>query len=97
MVKYRPDKGMLSESLKDEMEFGTIDQMYDYILEYWNYWGAIFERSDLFVTKDYGKDDRIDWKELRYVCANRFGENKYDIPQCIGYCSIEQLCFLGGV
>lgn len=84
MVKYRPHR----ESTKDEMEFDTIDHMYDFLLGYWNYWDAMFDRSDLFVTKDYGKDDRSDWKELRYVCTNRF-LNKYDIPKCIGYCSIE--------
>lgn len=88
MVKYRPNKGILIESTKDEMEFDTIDQMYNYLLEYWNYWDSMFDRSDLFVTKDYGKDDRSDWEELRYVCTNRF-LNKYDIPKCIGYCSIE--------
>lgn len=89
MVKYRPHKGMLTESTKDEMEFDTIDQMYDYILEYWNYYGSILDRVDLSITRDFGRDDRTDWKELRYVCTNRFGESKYDIPHCIGYCSIE--------
>ena len=39
--------------MKDEMEFDTIDQMYDYLLEYWNYWDKIFEREDLSVTKDF--------------------------------------------
>lgn len=89
MIKYRPHKGMLSKSMKDEMEFDNIDQLYDYLLEYWNYWDKIFEREDLSITKDFGQDDRINWKELRYVCTKRFGENIYDIPQCIGSCSIE--------
>lgn len=89
MIKYRPHRGMLSESMKDEMEFDTMDQMYDYLSEYWNYWDKIFEREDLSVTKDFGRDKRINWKELRYVCTKRFGKDRYDIPQCIGYCSIE--------
>lgn len=89
MIKHRPHRGMLSESMKDEMEFDTIDQMYDYLLEYWNYWDKIFEREDLSVTKDFGRDERINWKELRYVCTKRFGKVIYDVPQCIGYCSIE--------
>ena len=89
MIKYRPHKGMLSESTKGEMEFDTIDQMYDYLLEYWNYLDKIFEREDLSVTKDFGRDERINWKELRYVCTKRFGKDIYDAPQCIGYCSIE--------
>lgn len=63
--------------------------MYDYILEYWNYWSKVFDRVDLSVTEDLGRDERTNCKELRYICTNRFGESKYDIPLCIGYCSIE--------
>ena len=89
MIKYRPHRGMLSESMKDEMEFDNIDQLYDYLLEYWNYLDKNFEREDLSITKDFGRDDRINWKELRYVCTKRYGGNIYDIPKCIGCCSIE--------
>ena len=32
MIKYRPHKGLLSESINEEKEFDTIDQMYDFIL-----------------------------------------------------------------
>lgn len=89
MIKYRPNKCILIESTKDEMEFDTIDQMYDYLLEYWNYFDKNFEREDLSVTKDFVRDERINWKELWYVCTKRFGKDIYDAPQCIGYCSIE--------
>ena len=89
MVKYRPHRGILSESMDEAKEFDTIDHMYDFILSDWNTGHKIFDREDLSVSEDFGRDERINWKEYRYVCTKRIGENKYDIPQCIGYCSIE--------
>ena len=49
----------------------------------------LFDKSDLSVTKDLGKDNRIDWKETRYVCVRRMGDDICKTPQCIGMCSIE--------
>lgn len=89
MIKYRPHKGSLSESINEEREFDTVDQMYDFILSDWNTGHKFFDRGDLSISKDFGRDKRINWKECRYVCTKRIGKDKYDIPQCIGYCSIE--------
>lgn len=89
MVKYRPHRGILSESMDEAKEFDTIDHMYDFILSDWNTGHKIFDREDLSVLEDFGRDERINWKEYRYVCTKRIGKDKYDIPQCIGYCSIE--------
>lgn len=89
MIKYRPHKGSLSESINEEKEFDTVDQMYDFILSDWNPGHKFFDRGDLSISKDFGRDKRINWKECRYVCTKRIGKDKYDIPQCIGYCSIE--------
>lgn len=36
MVKYRPHRGSLNESMDEAKEFDAIDQMYDYILKDWN-------------------------------------------------------------
>ncbi|MFR5022818.1 MAG: hypothetical protein ACLUCA_11120 [Mediterraneibacter gnavus] len=80
---------MLSESIDGAKEFDTIDQMYDYILNDWNTGYDFFDREDLSISEDFGRDERINWKELRYVCTKRFGKDIYDAPQCIGYCSIE--------
>ena len=76
--------------MKEVKEFNTIDEMYDYILSVWNS-GRLptFQKEDLSVSEDSFIDERIDWKECRYVCTKRFGENVYNVPQCIGYCSIE--------
>lgn len=37
------------------------------------------------------KQIRINWKETRYVCTKRFGGDKYDTPQCIGMCCMENI------
>lgn len=42
MVKYRPHKGILSESMDEAKEFDTIDHMYDFILSDWNTGHKIF-------------------------------------------------------
>lgn len=89
MVKYRPHRGSLSDAMSVSKEFDTVDQMLKYIVAEWNRGIDAFDISDLSITEDYGKDKRIDWKENRYVCTRRICEDKYDIPQCIGMCSIE--------
>ena len=94
MIKYRPHRAHLNDYLNDSMElakeFASLDQMYDYIVQDWNALeNNLFDKSDLSVSKESYKDDRIDWKETRYVCTRRMGNDIYDTPQCIGMCSIE--------
>lgn len=52
-------------------------------------YGNPFNVGDLTITCDEGKDERINWKEGRYVCTRRMREKIFDTPQCIGMCSIE--------
>lgn len=76
---------------KQEMRsFDSIEEMFHYIVEEWKVWGDPFSIGDLVLTYDYGKGERIDWKECRYVCTRRMGEEKFRTPQCIGMCSIEE-------
>lgn len=90
MVKYRPNKGSLDEAKKNEREFNDLDEMYDYILLAWNNSDVkLFDKEDLSLSKDIGADNRIGWKETRYICVKRMGSQIYEIPQCIGMYSIE--------
>ena len=86
MIKYRPHRGTLVEAMMHEREFETVDEMYSYISNDWNGW---ISPEDLSISENMGKDSRIDWKETRYVCTRRIGNEVYDVPQCIGMCSIE--------
>ena len=92
MVKYRPHvMGMtIDEAMEKEQTFSTTDEMFDFLVKEMEPFGDALSKEDLSVSKNYGKDNRIDWKETRYVCTKRMGEIVYDTPQCIGYCSIEE-------
>lgn len=91
MIKYRPHRGQLNTAIKEEKTFDTIDEMYDYIVSEWNKLGIrqLFNKDDLVVTEPLGTDDRINWKEFRYVCIKRMRNEIYAEPQCIGMCSFE--------
>jgi len=88
MFKYRPHRGSLDEAMKEANEFITMDHMFDYIVETDPL--HILQKEDLYISKDHGKDIRIDWSESRYVMAKRYGKNDYPLP--IGLCSMEDFC-----
>jgi hypothetical protein len=77
--------------MAEQKEFETIDEMYNYVVDSWNClgFGILFLKENLSITDDLGKDERINWKETRYVCTDCMGEDSYETPQCIGMCSIE--------
>ena len=89
MTKYRPHRGTLDAAMLESREFDSIESMFKYIVEDWNSVIESFNISDLSLTDDNGKDNRIDWKETRYICTRRIGTENYKVPQCIGMCSIE--------
>ncbi len=86
MIKYRPHRRTLDEAMAEMQTFETSDQMLEYVAD--NSYG-LFTKDDLTISDDFGKDNRINWRETRYICTQRFGEVKYDVPQCIGMCSFE--------
>lgn len=91
MVKYRPHKGSIGESMGETIEFSNIEEMFAYIADEWASWSGknVFEIGDLSLSENLGKDERVNWKETRHVCTKRIGEEIYPTPQCIGICSIE--------
>lgn len=89
MIKYRPHMGTLDDAMKEVKEFSTLDDMYIYIVASWQGFGQFFSEKDVCVSDSLGSDERVGWKDCRYVCTRRMGEEVYDTPQCIGICSIE--------
>lgn len=84
-IKYIIAEAVAIEAMEESREFGTIKEMLETIA---------FESDGLFQAEvlsvgSASKDSRINWKESRHVCTKRFGKTLYDIPQCIGFCSIE--------
>lgn len=86
MIKFRPHRDGLSEAMNEMEIFDSKEDMFNTILINWD---GFISYEDLSISEDYGKDNRIDWKETRYVCTKRIGNETYDVPQCIGMCSIE--------
>lgn len=91
MIKYRPHRGLLEDTMKEARNFNTVNEMCEHIVSDWNNnsVGELFSKEDIVIGEDEGKDSRIDWKETRYICVKRMGKEIYEIPQCIGMCSIE--------
>ena len=92
-IKYRPHRGGLEESMALQKEFQSIEEMFKYIENesYSSILGIhLYKAGDLSIGESLGKDDRIDWKETRYILTKRCGMVIYDTPQCIGMCSIEE-------
>lgn len=87
MIKYRPQKGSLEDSMAEMKIFSSKEEMFASIV---NDWSGFISYDDLSITKDFGRDSRINLKETRYVCTRRIGSAVYDTPQCIGMCSIEE-------
>lgn len=90
MIIYRPQKGSLQESLAEKKEFNDENEMKRYLEKEWN---GFIKFEDIVVYGDPVGDKRIGWKDVRYVCTNKFGEEdnlkKYGFPQCIGYCATD--------
>jgi hypothetical protein len=93
MIKYRPHcGGGIAKAMSEAKEFNTIEEMIDYIYEdHKNIWGfPVFEKSDISIEDPpHGDDNRIGWKNVRYVLTNKYGNDNYielyGCPQTIGY------------
>lgn len=90
MIKYRPHKGGLHESMKQAKEFDDIADMLNYIEKQWE---GYIDKSDIVIGESHGRDDRIGWNSWRYVCSVRCGNEKYPVPQCIGMCDLGELAY----
>ena len=94
MIKYRPHLGSLEDSMKEAREFENYEDMKRHVLrehDVWNTDGVMpFDLDDIVIGDVLGDDDRIGWKNVRYVCVKRYGSDDYmklyGCPQCIGMC-----------
>lgn len=91
MIKYRPNRGGLSEAIAEAREFNNEDEMKEYMVHQWNEWlidqrEPMFRKEDVVIGEALGDDDRIGWKNVRHVCVKRMGNAVFAHPQCIGWC-----------
>lgn len=90
MIIYRPHRGSLSDAMAEAKEFNNEKEMKEYIAKQWDGYISV---EDIVIVDDSHNDDRIGWKDARYVCSKRFGEQdniaKYGVSQCIGMCATD--------
>lgn len=84
MFIYRPHRGTLDEALKHKKIFDTKQEMFNHVVKEWE---GLISPEDLYVSEILGDDDRIGWKNCRYVLTKRCGKENYEIPQAVGHCS----------
>lgn len=95
MVIFREHRGGLIESMETAKEFEDFESMKKYVYqirkklsESLGRHEAPFEVSDIVIDKTIISDDkRINWHDTMYVCVKRYGDKKYETPQCIGMCA----------
>lgn len=86
MIIFRPFRNSLDESMKEAVEFDTIDELGSYISEKWN-----VDESNITIDVSEGDDDRIWWSNCRRVSLI-IEKSKYDMPLKlfdIGMCSFD--------
>lgn len=92
MIVYRPHRGSLIAAMAEVKEFNNEQEMKEYIIEQWDHLISI---DDIVIADDPHNDERIGWKDTRYVCTNKLGEDdyikKYGHPQCIGMCATDYI------
>ena len=91
MIRYRPVRELLIESIRDCRIFSSTDQMIAYIVHHSNSVNGyrVLDESDVVISNESVNDKRIGWKDTHYVCVKRYGDQKYRVPQCIGYCATD--------
>ena len=85
MIKYRPQRGMLDDAMKEYREFDNIADMLRHIEEKFN---GMISTDELIIGESIGPDDRIGWKSVRHICTKRFGSQYSDTPMCIAMCDL---------
>lgn len=90
MIIYRPHRSTLDEAMKEAMVFNSEREMFEHIVKQWD---GLIGAEDLSISEPLGDDERIGWKDCRYVLTNRCGNRDYiklyGCTQCIGMCAYE--------
>lgn len=95
MIIFRHLRGLLVDSMKNEKEFKTFNDLRNYIVEYMKpYMDLVPE--DVVPGKIPFNDERIGWENSDYLCIRGYNEvsdkkgfqtyfgGKYDFPLCVG-------------
>lgn len=91
MFIYRPKKYLLEDAMKEAKCFNSLDELKHYVVEYYSrFCQKVFDAEDLVLDdSSQGDDGRTGWKNDRYICTKRWGEEnyiqKYGCAKCVGF------------
>lgn len=91
MLIYRPHRGSLAGAMKEAKTFNSFEDIKNYVANEWNnlLGCQILNTDDIVLDEESHDDDRIGWKDVRYLCAKKLGDEdyikEYGRPQCIGF------------
>ena len=94
MIKYRPHHDETVRTTTETKEFETIEQMKEYVQEYWNDWiisldgkePKLFAIEDIVISEVSKDESQAGWKNVRRVGVKRMGPYTYDPPTTVGWC-----------
>lgn len=87
MIIYRPHRGGLKEAMSEAKEFNNVEDMKEYIVKQHtdDVMGEAFSKNDIVLEEDGIEDKRTGWKDTRHICVERYYNENFPIPQCIGW------------
>lgn len=83
---YRSHRGSLDESMETCVICESVDKLKDVVIEEYRPYGVTLTRDDIIISDETHNDERIGWKETRYVCVTHLEGDNFDTPQCVGMC-----------
>lgn len=93
-ILYRDHRGSLAEAMETIREYHSAEEMKTNIAANYNklhrevgFIGEAFSAEDISIGDNIGADDRIGWTNTHYVCVRRLGDEVFEVPQLIGFCT----------
>ena len=88
-IIYRPHRGSLDQSMREAHIFNDEEEMKAWIVKEWtkSFGYKLFNTEDIVINKEEINDNRTCWRDTRYICIKRCGNEFYSHPQCIGMCA----------
>lgn len=93
-ILYRDHRGSLAEAMETIHEYCSIEEMKISIAADYNelhrevgFSSDAFSVEDISIGDNIGADDRIGWTNTHYVCVRRLGDDVFEVPQVIGFCT----------
>ena len=93
-ILYRDHRGSIAEAMETIREYCSIEEMKISIAANYNklhrevgFSIEAFSAEDISVGDNIGSDGRIGWTNTHYVCIRRLGNEVFEVPQVIGFCT----------